>query len=182
MFNIENEIKKLPDAAGVYIMKNSMEKIIYVGKAVNLKNRVSQYFTSSNHSIKVKQMVENIDSFEYILTNSNVEALSLECNLIKKYRPKYNIKLKDDKHYPYIKLDINNAFPKIIVTRSVKKDGAKYFGPYTDAKSMWEYVELIKKMWRIKTCNKNLPRDVGKTRACLNYRIRAVKTTALAVG
>ncbi|ONI38004.1 excinuclease ABC subunit C [Candidatus Epulonipiscium fishelsonii] len=176
MFDIEYEIKQLPDTAGVYIMKNSMDEIIYVGKAVNLKNRVSQYFkNSSSHSIKVKQMVQNIASFEYILTNSNVEALSLECNLIKTYKPKYNIKLKDDKHYPYIKIDTNNSFPKIIVTRTVKKDGAKYFGPYTDAKSMWEYVELIKKMWSLRSCNKNLPRDIGKNRACLNYHIGQCK-------
>ena len=172
MFNIEEELKRLPEQPGVYLMKNDMEQIIYVGKAINLKNRVRQYFQhSKNHSIKVRKMVEHIVSFEYIITRTEVEALVLECNLIKKYNPKYNICLKDDKHYPYIKINIQDAFPRLLVVRQMKKDGAKYFGPYTDATSMWEVVELIKNIWPLRTCMRKLPKDIGKERACLNYHI-----------
>lgn len=172
MFNIPEELKRLPDKPGVYLMKDEQGHIIYVGKAINLKNRVRQYFQSSrNHSIKVQKMVEHIVSFEYIVTRSEMEALVLECNFIKKYDPKYNIRLKDDKHYPYIKLDVQDAFPKVTIVRKMKKDGAKYFGPYTDAKAMWEIVDIIKQTWKLRTCTRNLPKDIGKERACLNYHI-----------
>ncbi len=172
MFHIEEELKKLPDLPGVYLMKNESGHIIYVGKAINLKNRVRQYFQSSkNHSIKVKKMVQHIASFEYIITRSEVEALVLECNLIKKFDPKYNIRLKDDKTYPYIKINVQDAFPKMTIVRQMKKDGAKYFGPYTNTSAMWELVEIIKNTWQLRTCSRNLPRDIGKERACLNYHI-----------
>ena len=171
-FNIEEELKKLPDNPGVYLMKNDLGQIIYVGKAINLKNRVRQYFRKSKqHSIKVIRMVENINSFEYIITQSEMEALVLECNLIKKYSPKYNIRLKDDKHYPYIKLNVQDAFPKVTIARSMHKDGAKYFGPYTDTTAMREMLEIIKKTWQLRTCSRNLPKDIGKERACLNFHI-----------
>ena len=176
MFIIEDELKKLPDKPGVYLMKNDLGQIIYVGKAVNLKNRVRQYFQSSkNHAIKVKKMVQNIVSFEYIITRTEVEALVLECNLIKKYDPKYNIRLKDDKQYPYIKINIQDKFPSMRVVRQMKKDQSKYFGPYTDANAMWEVVGLIKSLWPMRTCNRVLPRDIGKERACLNYHIGKCK-------
>ncbi len=172
MFVIEDELKRLPEKPGVYLMKNDLGQIIYVGKAINLKNRVRQYFQSSkNHSIKVKKMVQHIVSFEYIITRSEVEALVLECNLIKKYDPKYNIRLKDDKQYPYIKINTQDAFPRMRVVRQMKKDGAKYFGPYTDATAMWEVVDIIKNIWPLRTCTRNLPKDIGKERACLNYHI-----------
>ncbi|MGL4737915.1 MAG: excinuclease ABC subunit UvrC, partial [Cellulosilyticaceae bacterium] len=172
MFEIEEELKKLPTQPGVYLMKDEMDRIIYVGKAINLKNRVRQYFQSSrNHSIKVIKMVEQIRSFEYIITASEMEALVLECNLIKKYNPKYNIRLKDDKHYPYIKLDVHDAFPQVKIVRQMRKDGSKYFGPYTDVNAMWELVEIIKKSWTLRTCSRVLPRDIGKERPCLNAHI-----------
>ena len=172
MFCIEEELKKLPDEPGVYLMKDQLGNIIYVGKAINLKNRVRQYFQSSkNHSIKVKKMVQHIASFEYIITRSEVEALVLECNLIKKYDPKYNIRLKDDKTYPYIKVNVQDAFPKMTVVRQMKKDGARYFGPYTNTAAMWEIVDIIKNTWALRTCSRNLPKDIGKERACLNCHI-----------
>lgn len=172
MFNITEELKRLPLDPGVYLMKNENGQIIYVGKAIHLKNRVSQYFQQSrNHSMKVKKMVENISSFEYIVTKSELEALILESNLIKKHSPRYNIRLKDDKNYPYIKVNVNASFPKVTVVRKIKKDGAKYFGPYTDTAAMWELIEIIKKTWKLRTCRRNLPRDIGKERPCLNYHI-----------
>lgn len=172
MFQIEEELKKLPDLPGVYLMKDDTGHIIYVGKAINLKNRVRQYFQNSkNHSIKVKKMVQHIASFEYIITRSEVEALVLECNLIKKFDPKYNIRLKDDKTYPYIKINIQDAFPRMTIVRQMKKDGARYFGPYTNVNAMWEIVDIIKNTWPMRTCTRNLPRDIGKERACLNYHI-----------
>lgn len=172
MFHIEEELKKLPDSPGVYLMKDDTGHIIYVGKAINLKNRVRQYFQNSkNHSIKVKKMVQHIASFEYIITRSEVEALVLECNLIKKFDPKYNIRLKDDKTYPYIKINIQDAFPRMTIVRQMKKDGARYFGPYTNVNAMWEIVDIIKNTWPMRTCSRNLPRDIGKERACLNYHI-----------
>lgn len=172
MFNITEELKRLPLDPGVYLMKNENGQIIYVGKAIHLKNRVSQYFQQSrNHSMKVKKMVENISSFEYIVTKSELEALILESNLIKKHSPRYNIRLKDDKNYPYIKVNVNASFPKVTVVRKIKKDGAKYFGPYTDMAAMWELIEIIKKTWKLRTCRRNLPRDIGKERPCLNYHI-----------
>ena len=176
MFQIDEELKKLPDKPGVYLMKDDTGHIIYVGKAINLKNRVRQYFQQSkNHSIKVKKMVQHIDSFEYIITRSEVEALVLECNLIKKYDPKYNIRLKDDKTYPYIKVNVQDAFPRMMVVRQMKKDGARYFGPYTNVAAMWEIVEIIKNTWPLRTCSRNLPRDIGKERACLNCHIGKCK-------
>lgn len=172
MFIIKEELKKLPRLPGVYLMKDQTDHIIYVGKAINLKNRVSQYFQSSkNHPIKVKKMVEHIVSFEYIVTRTEVEALVLECNLIKKFDPKYNIRLKDDKTYPYIKLDVQNPFPRMTIVREMKKDGAKYFGPYTNVSAMWEIVEIVKSTWLLRTCTRNLPKDIGKERACLNGHI-----------
>jgi excinuclease ABC subunit C len=171
-FNIKEELKRLPLKPGVYLMKDSKEAIIYVGKACKLKNRVRQYFqNSANHTMKIKRMVEKIHSFEYIVTSSELEALILECNLIKTHKPKYNTLLKDDKSYPYIKVTVNEHFPRIIYTREMKKDKAKYFGPYTNGYGAKETIELIRKIWKIRTCNRNLPKDMGKERPCLNYHI-----------
>lgn len=173
MFDIQEELKKLPDQPGVYIMKDANGIVIYVGKAVVLKNRVRQYFQqSSNHPPKVLAMVSRISEFEYIVTDSEVEALMLECNLIKKYKPKYNILLKDDKHYPYIKVTLNEPYPRLLKTRRVDKDGAKYFGPYSSNYAVNDAIDTLKKLFPLKTCNKNLPRDVGKTRPCLNYHMK----------
>lgn len=173
MFDIQEELKKLPDKPGVYIMKDVNGIVIYVGKAVVLKNRVRQYFqNSANHPPKVFAMVSRIHEFEYIVTDTEVEALMLECNLIKKYKPKYNILLKDDKHYPYIKVTMNEQYPRILKTRRVEKDGAKYFGPYSSAFAVNDAIDTIKKLFPIKTCNRNLPRDIGKFRPCLNFHIR----------
>lgn len=172
MFNINEELKKLPDKPGVYIMKDENKTIIYVGKAVILKNRVRQYFqASSNMNAKVRAMVSKISEFEYIVTNSELEALILECNLIKTHKPRYNILLKDDKTYPYIKISLNEEYPRILMTRRVEKDGAKYFGPYSSATAIKETIDLIKKTFPLKTCNRVLPRDIGKERPCLNYHI-----------
>ncbi|OPX42942.1 UvrABC system protein C [Ruminiclostridium hungatei] len=173
MFDIQEELKKLPDKPGVYIMKDSNGIVIYVGKAVVLKNRVRQYFqNSSNHPPKVSAMVSKIQEFEYIVTDTEVEALMLECNLIKKFKPKYNILLKDDKHYPYIKVTMQEQYPRILKTRRVEKDGAKYFGPYSSAFAVNDAIDTIKKLFPIKTCNRVLPRDIGKFRPCLNYHIK----------
>lgn len=172
MFNIQEELKKLPDKPGVYIMKDENDKIIYIGKAVVLKNRVRQYFqASANHTPKVRAMVAKIKEFEYIVTDSELEALILECNLIKKHKPRFNILLKDDKHYPYIKVTMNEDYPRIIMTRKIEKDGAKYFGPYSNAAAVKDTIELMKKLFPIKTCNKVFPRDIGKERPCLNFYI-----------
>jgi excinuclease ABC subunit C len=172
MFDFEYQLKLLPDNPGVYLMKNSLGEIIYVGKAKILKNRVRQYFQSSkNHSEKVKAMVSNIAEFEYIVTDSEMEALILECNLIKKYKPRYNILLKDDKHYPFIKITVNEDFPRIFVTRMIAKDGAKYFGPYTDVSAVYETMELVKKIFPIRTCKRTIVEGGEKTRPCLNYHI-----------
>lgn len=172
MFDIQEELKKLPGKPGVYIMHDAAEAIIYVGKAVNLKNRVRQYFqTSRNKGIKIEQMVSKIQRFEYIVTDSELEALVLECNLIKEHRPKYNTMLKDDKTYPYIKVTIGEEFPRILFARQMKKDKAKYYGPYTSAGAVKDSIELIRKLYKIRTCNRNLPKDIGKDRACLNYHI-----------
>lgn len=172
MFDIPEELKKLPDRPGVYIMKDSEGEIIYIGKANVLKNRVRQYFNSSaNQTPKVRHMVPKIYEFEYIVTDTEVEALILECNLIKKHTPKYNIMLKDDKSYPYIKVTMNEDYPRILITRKIAKDGAKYFGPYTSGYDVKETMALIKNLFPIKTCNKVLPRDLAKERPCLNYYI-----------
>jgi len=172
VFNIQEELKKLPEKPGVYIMKDRKGNVIYVGKAVVLKNRVRQYFQSSvNQSPKTQVLVSNIAEFEYIVTDNELEALILECNLIKKYRPRYNILLKDDKTYPYIKVTMNEEYPRILITRRLEKDGARYFGPYTNVKAVRETISLLKKLFPIKTCTKVLPRDIGKSRPCLNYYI-----------
>ncbi|OFI07493.1 UvrABC system protein C [Clostridium acetireducens DSM 10703] len=175
MFDVKYQLKILPDKPGVYIMKNSLGEVIYVGKAKVLKNRIRQYFQNSrNHTQKVKSMVKNIEEFEYIVTDSEIEALILECNLIKKYRPKYNILLKDDKHYPFIKITLNEDFPRVFVTRNIKKDGAKYFGPYTDSYAVYDTIELIKKIFPARTCNTNISNFKNK-RPCLNYYIELCK-------
>ncbi len=172
MFNLEEELKNLPELPGVYIMHAANDEIIYVGKAKVLKNRVKQYFGSNkNHSPKVIAMVENIAWFEYIVTDSEIEALVLECNLIKKHRPKYNILLKDDKQYPYIKVSINEEYPKVFMTRTLKKDGAKYFGPYSGMQPVRGTLEIVQKIFKPPLCNRKFPDDIGKGRPCLNYHI-----------
>lgn len=173
LFNIEEELKKLPGKPGVYIMHDKNDEIIYVGKAISLKNRVRQYFQSSrNLTPKIQQMVTRIVRFEYIITDSELEALVLECNLIKEHRPKYNTMLKDDKSYPYIKVTVNEAFPRVLFAREQKKDKAKYYGPYTSAKAVKDTIDLLQKIYRIRTCNRNLPKDIGKERPCLYYHIK----------
>ena len=165
---IQEQLKLLPTNPGVYLMKNEQAKIIYVGKAINLKNRVKSYFQSSkNHSPKVKSMVEKICDFEYIITANEIEALILECNLIKKYRPKYNISLRDDKTYPYIKVTLNEDYPTVSITRKILKDGAKYFGPYTSAGAVHEVLNLLKKLFQIRSC-----RQMNTKRPCLEFHIK----------
>lgn len=172
MFDFEEELKKLPDKPGVYIMHGADDSVIYVGKAVKLKNRVRQYFRPShNEGIKKDQMVKQIARFEYIITDSELEALILECNLIKEYRPKYNTMLRDDKTYPYIRVTLGEEFPRVLFCRQMKKDKSKYFGPYTSAAAVKETIELLHKLYRIRTCNRKLPKDIGKERPCLNYHI-----------
>ena len=173
LFNIEEELKKLPASPGVYIMHDKHDEIIYVGKAISLKNRVRQYFQSSrNKTAKIEKMVSRIARFEYIITDSELEALVLECNLIKEYRPKYNTMLKDDKAYPYIKVTVEEPFPRILFSRTMKKDKSRYFGPYTSAGAVKDTIDLIHKLWKIRTCSRNLPKDMGKERPCLNYHIK----------
>jgi excinuclease ABC subunit C len=172
MFNIEEELKKLPARPGVYIMHDERDDIIYVGKAISLKNRVRQYFQSSrNKSAKIVQMVERIRRFEYIVTDSELEALVLECNLIKEHRPKYNTMLKDDKSYPFIKVTLGEEYPRVLFARTMKKDKSRYFGPYTSAGAVKDTIELLRKLYRIRSCNRNLPRDIGLERPCLYYHI-----------
>ncbi len=171
MFNIEEELKKLPGSPGVYLMHNAKDEIIYVGKAISLKNRVRQYFRKSTvKTAKIEQMVSNISYFEYIVTDSELEALILECNLIKKHRPRYNTMLKDDKSYPYIKVT-NEDFPRIMFSRDMKKDKNRYFGPYTSAGAVKDTIELLRKIYHVRTCNRSLPKDIGNGRPCLNYHI-----------
>lgn len=171
-FNIQEELKKLPGKPGVYLMHDEKDAIIYVGKAISLKNRVRQYFQSSrNKGAKIEQMVTNISRFEYIVTDSELEALVLECNLIKEHRPKYNTMLMDDKTYPFIKVTVNEPFPRVMMARRMKKDKAKYFGPYTSAGAVKDTIELIRKLYHIRSCNRSLPKDIGKERPCLNYHI-----------
>ncbi len=173
MFNIEEELKKLPSRPGVYLMHDEKDAIIYVGKAISLKNRVRQYFQSSrNKGVKIEQMVTHIARFEYIVTDSELEALVLECNLIKEHRPKYNTMLMDDKTYPYIKVTVNEEYPRVLFSRQLKKDKAKYYGPYTSAGAVKDTIDLIHKLYQIRTCSRNLPRDIGKERPCLNYHIK----------
>lgn len=172
MFDLEQELKNLPDQPGVYIMHNADGEVIYVGKAKILKNRVRQYFQKSqNHTPKVLAMVSNIAYFEYIVTDSETEALALECNLIKKYRPKYNILLKDDKHYPYIKVTINEPYPKVMKVRKLQKDGAKYYGPYVSESTVKNTLELVQKLFKPPMCRRRFPEDIRKGRPCLNYHI-----------
>ena len=173
MFDIQEELKKLPGKPGVYLMHDEKDEIIYVGKAISLKNRVRQYFqTSRNKGPKIEQMVTKIARFEYIITDSELEALVLECNLIKEHRPKYNTMLMDDKTYPYIKVTTKEAYPRVLFSRQMKKDKSKYYGPYTSAGAVKDTIELIRKIYKLRTCSRNLPKDIGKERPCLNYHIK----------
>ena len=172
MFDIQEELKKLPGSPGVYIMHDNKDAIIYVGKAINLRNRVRSYFReSTNKTVKIQKMVSLISYFEYIVTDSELEALVLENNLIKEHRPKYNTMLKDDKTYPYIKVTMGEEFPRILFSRYMKKDKSKYYGPYTSAASVKDTIDLMNKLYHLRTCSRNLPRDIGKDRACLNYHM-----------
>jgi len=172
-FNIEEELKKLPSSPGVYLMHDASEEIIYIGKAISLKNRVRQYFQSSRkRTPKIEQMVSHISYFEYIVTDSELEALILECNLIKEHRPKYNTMLKDDKTYPYIKVTTGEDYPRILIARQMKKDKSKYFGPYANGGAVKSAIGLLQKIYRIRTCSRSLPKEIGNGRACLNYHIR----------
>jgi len=176
MFDIQEELKKLPAKPGVYIMHDERDAIIYIGKAISLKNRVRQYFqTSRDKGPKIEKMVTLISRFEYIITDSELEALVLECNLIKEHHPKYNTMLKDDKTYPYIKVTLGETFPRVLFSRQMKKDKSKYYGPYSSAGAVKDTIELIQKIYQIRTCNRVLPRDVGKDRPCLNYHIKRCK-------
>lgn len=171
-FNIQEELKKLPDQPGVYIMHDKTDTIIYIGKAKSLTKRVHQYFQPSHdEGIKKRQMVEHIEYFEYIITDSELEALVLECNLIKEHCPKYNTMLRDDKTYPYIKVTVGEKFPRVMFSRQMKKDRSRYFGPYTSAGAVKDTIDLINKIYGLRTCNRKLPRDIGLDRACLNYHI-----------
>ncbi len=172
-FNIEEELKKLPGRPGVYIMHDENDAIIYVGKAISLKNRVRQYFQSSrNKGPKIEQMVTRIRRFEYIVTDSELEALVLECNLIKEHRPKYNTMLKDDKTYPFIKVTVGEDYPRVLFSRSMKKDKSKYYGPYTSAGAVKDTIDLIRKLYKLRSCNRSLPKEIGNDRPCLNYHIK----------
>ena len=172
MFDIKEELKKLPNQPGVYIMHDKNDTIIYIGKAKSLTKRVHQYFQAShNEGLKKKQMVENIHHFEYIVTDSELEALVLECNLIKEHTPKYNTMLRDDKTYPYIKVTVDEDYPRVLFARQMKKDKSRYFGPYTSAGAVKDTIDLINKLYKIRTCNRKLPRDIGLDRPCLNYHI-----------
>ena len=172
MFDIQEELKKLPTSPGVYLMHDEKDEIIYVGKAISLKNRVRQYFqTSRKRTAKIEQMVSRVKRFEYIITDSEVEALILECNLIKEHRPKYNTMLMDDKAYPFIRITVNEDFPRIMLARSMKKDSSKYFGPYPSATAVKDTIDLLAKIYKIRTCNRKLPKDMGQGRPCLNYQI-----------
>lgn len=176
MFIIEEELKKLPAKPGVYIMHGEKDEIIYVGKAISLKNRVRQYFQSSrNKGAKIERMVTHITRFEYIITDSELEALVLECNLIKEHRPKYNTMLKDDKSYPFIKVTVHEPYPRVLFARRMKKDKARYFGPYTSGGAVKDVIELVRKLYQVRSCNRSLPRDTGKDRTCLYYHMKQCK-------
>ncbi len=173
-FNIEEELKKLPDKPGVYIMHNENHAVLYVGKAVSLHNRVRQYFQSGhghNNSPKIAKMVSQIAYFEYIVTGSEMEALVLECNLIKEHRPKYNTLMTDDKGYPYIRITVEEDYPRILYSHQMKRNRSKYFGPYTNSRAVKEIILLLRKLYRIRSCNKSLPKMIGKDRPCLYYQI-----------
>lgn len=172
MFDILEELKKLPDSPGVYLHHDSRDEIIYIGKAKNLKNRVSQYFQSYRvRSPKIEKMVSQISYFEYIVTDTEVEALVLENNLIKEHRPRYNTMLKDDKTYPYIKLTLSEEFPKLVLTRKIRKDADRYYGPYPNVGAVHDVINLLNNVYYLRTCSKKLPRDIGKERPCLNYHL-----------
>ncbi|MDD6450912.1 MAG: excinuclease ABC subunit UvrC, partial [Lachnospiraceae bacterium] len=173
MFDIQEELKKLPDQPGVYIMHDSRDAIIYVGKAKSLTKRVHQYFQASHdEGIKKKQMVEHIDHFEYIITDTELEALVLESNLIKEHRPKYNTMLRDDKTYPYIRVTLGEDYPRVLFARKVLKDKSRYFGPFTSGNAVRETIDLVQKVFKIRNCNRVFPRDFGKDRPCLNYHMK----------
>lgn len=173
MFLIEEELKKLPAKPGVYLMHDERDEIIYVGKAVSLKNRVRQYFQSSRYKgAKIEQMVTHIARFEYIITDSELEALVLESNLIKEHRPKYNTMLKDDKSYPFIKVTVQEAYPRVLFARRMKKDKNRYFGPYTSGGAVKDVIELVRKLYQVRSCSRTLPRDCGKDRPCLYYHMK----------
>ena len=174
MFDIEEELKKLPISPGVYIMHDFHDNILYVGKAINLHNRVRQYFRTGhghNHSAKIARMVEQIAYFEYIVTSSEMEALVLECNFIKEYRPKYNTMMTDDKGYPYIRVTVEEEYPRLIYSHSMKRDKSKYFGPYTNGKAVRDIIDLLNKLYKLRTCSKRLPKEMGKDRPCLYHQI-----------
>ena len=173
MFNFEEELKKLPNKPGVYIMRDAADTILYVGKAINLHNRVRSYFRENiGRGPAIDKMVTLIARFEYIVTDSELEALVLENNLIKEHSPKYNTLLKDDKTYPYIKVTVGEDYPRILFSRTMKKDKSKYFGPYTSAAAVKDTIDLLNKLYQLRTCNRNLPRDIGNERPCLNYHIK----------
>ncbi len=172
MFQIEEELKKLPKSPGVYIMRDGHDTILYVGKAINLHNRVRSYFRPNiGRGPQIDRMVSLIDHFEYIVTDSELEALVLENNLIKEYSPKYNTLLKDDKTYPYIKVTLGESYPRVLFSREMKKDKSRYFGPYTSATSVKDTIDLINRLYQLRTCHKKFPRDMGTERPCLNYHI-----------
>ncbi|MBD8914607.1 MAG: excinuclease ABC subunit UvrC [Pseudobutyrivibrio sp.] len=172
-FSIEEELTKLPDSPGVYIMHDAKDTIIYIGKAKSLRHRVHQYFQPSHdEGIKKQRMVQQIAYFEYIVTDSELEALVLECNLIKEHRPKYNTMLRDDKTYPYIKVTVQEAYPRVLFSRELKKDKAKYFGPFTSAAAVKDTIDLIQKIYHLRTCNQRFPEQFGKRRPCLNYHMK----------
>lgn len=173
MFDIQEELKKLPKCSGVYIMRDEADTIMYVGKAVNLHSRVRSYFRQNiGRGPQIDKMVSLISRFEYIVTDSELEALVLENNLIKEHRPKYNTLLKDDKTYPYIKVTVGEEYPRVLFSRQMKKDRSRYFGPYSNAAAVKDTIELLNKLYQLRTCNRNLPKDCGNGRACLNYHIR----------
>lgn len=172
-FDVREELKKLPEQPGVYLMHAENDEIIYVGKAINLKRRVSSYFRKvNNRGPKIEKMITLIHYFEYIVTDSELEALVLENNLIKEHRPKYNTMLKDDKSYPFMKVTVQEDFPRVLFARQMRRDGAKYFGPYTSAAAVKDTIELVKKLYGIRTCNKSLPKETGKGRPCLYYQMK----------
>ncbi len=173
MFNIQEELKKLPHKPGVYLMHDADDTIIYVGKAIDLFNRVHSYFRAgTKKSLKIEKMVTLISRFEYIITDSELEALVLENNLIKEHSPKYNTMLKDDKTYPYIKVTVGEDYPRVLFSRTMKKDKSRYFGPYTSAGAVKDTIELLNKLFQLRTCNRSLPKEIGNDRPCLNYHIK----------
>ena len=179
-FDLKEELRKLPEKPGVYIMHDQTDAILYVGKAVNLRHRVHQYFVKKlNRGPKIEYMVTKIAYFEYIVTDSELEALILENNLIKEHRPKYNTLLKDDKTYPYIKVTVGEAYPRVLFTRKLRKDGSRYFGPFKSAGAVRDTIELMRKLFQIRDCTRNLPRDQGKERPCLNYQIGQCKAPCM---